>query len=235
MFKYDVVVVTTDKYTWALQPFAYLFNKYWSQNQHVTVVGFTKPSFALPYNYTFCSVAPEELPKDRWSDGLLRFLHHYDQKHFVLMLEDYWLRQMVEPHHVGLLIHYAQSRNNVARIDLTSDRQFAGGVKDIGKYMHFDMVETPYGTPYQISLQAGIWNRDLMIESLPPNISPWHWEMHHQTKYRVLGTKQRPVRYINAVRQGILDADQIDQLTEYDRSVVLGMIKSGAKIDAMVD
>jgi hypothetical protein len=50
-----VYVLTSDKYLPALRPFAWLFTKYWSSTQPVTVVGFSPPTFALPENFDFLS------------------------------------------------------------------------------------------------------------------------------------------------------------------------------------
>ena len=95
------------------------------------------------------------------------------------------------------------------RIDLTTDRLYAGGMRDVGYVAHYDIIEAP-GSQYQMSLQAGIWNRKLLIEvleALPKDKhSAWDVELEGTTivnnnnmKYRVFGTRQYPVRYINGV------------------------------------
>ena len=77
-----VIVLTSDKYLHALQPFAWLFNKYWSSAQPVTVAGFTPPDFGLPDNFTFHSIgAFADYPVARWSDALIKLLNEIEADH----------------------------------------------------------------------------------------------------------------------------------------------------------
>jgi hypothetical protein len=41
----------------------------------VTVGGFTKPRFPLPENFQFHQIDKNPYPKEKWSDGLIRFLN----------------------------------------------------------------------------------------------------------------------------------------------------------------
>jgi len=103
----------------------------------------------------------------------------------------------------------------VLRLDLTEDRLYAGGMFDVEPYGHYDIIETPPGTPYQMSLQAGIWRRTMLLELLQPGMSPWAVELQNSPpeNMRVLGTRQNPVRYANVFKGGnpdeLLNLDQI--------------------------
>lgn len=193
----DVVVFTCDKYLWCLRPFAYLFDMFWP-GQQVIVVGYGRPDFALPPNFSFYSIAPECYPAERWSDGVIEFLTWYSRDHFILMLEDYWLCRWVDTVGVEALAEYAAAHSDVWRIDLTGDRLYSGAARDVGFCRHLDLIETPPGTPYQVSTQACIMNRKLTLRVLQPGITPWQFELETTLPagMRVLGTRQMPVRYI---------------------------------------
>jgi hypothetical protein len=81
-------------------------------------------------------------------------------------------------------------------------------MKDIGAWGHYDLVETPNDSEYQMSLQAGIWNRDLLLSLMRPGLDPHEVELnlsptlHERNDMRVIGTRQRPVRYSNIYYQG---------------------------------
>lgn len=47
-YKMKVIVSTSDKYEDVLKVYCFLFNKFWSTDQEVEVVGYKKPSFTLP-------------------------------------------------------------------------------------------------------------------------------------------------------------------------------------------
>ncbi len=216
-----VFVLTSDKYMWAIKPFAYLFNVYWSTMQPVLLAGFSEPTFPLPDNFTFMKIADENYPADKWSNGLIHLLNNVDDSHFVFLLEDYWLCKTVDVRGVNACYEYIKDRN-VLRIDLTDDRQYAGGVQNLDAWGSYDIVETPNGTPYQMSTQAGIWNRKLMLEVLRPDKSAWEIEVHTSPppSMRVLGTRQCPVRYANGILKGDVDMNSIDRIPQPHRDIV---------------
>jgi hypothetical protein len=204
-----VCVVTSSRYQWALRPFGYLFERYWSQLQPVTVITDARLEFALPSSFSVFKVGGGKLlPAKQWSDALLTYLDQLPQSHFILMLEDYWLIRTVDHRGVETLSDYARAHGDVLRVDLTDDRQYNGKAKDIGAWGHYDLVETPGDSEYQMSLQAGIWSRDLMRSVLRPGLSPWEVELHlgpalhGRTDLRVIGSRQPCIRYINVFKSG---------------------------------
>jgi len=48
---YKLLVTTCDKAEWAMRPFAYLFNTYWSSQQEVDILYEHVPKFQLPKNF----------------------------------------------------------------------------------------------------------------------------------------------------------------------------------------
>ena len=221
-----VVVLTSERYHWALRPFAYLFNLYWSELQPVVVVTDRLPAFQLPGNFQAESVSQgQPLPKERWSDGLMEALDHLPASHFVLLLEDYWLTRTVDHAGVQSLAYYAELHPNVLRVDLTDDRQYNGHAQDIEAWGHYDLVETPGTSEYQMSLQAGIWNRLLLRSVLRPGLSPWEVELqlspelHGRKDLRVVGTRQSPLRYANVLKNS--EQGQLQNLEHLARIIHL--------------
>lgn len=213
-----VFVITCDKYAFALKGFAHQFGKYWSELQPVVVCGYNQPDTPLPANFTFFSIAPQEYPSSQWTTGLIEVLRHFDDTHLAIMLEDYWLCRGVNHQAVNTLYEFCCFNPQVLRMDLTDDRQYNGHVHDHESspyYGYNDIVETPADSPYQSSLQAGIWNRHLLLEVLQPGESAWQFEIgktgeniRNRPDLKVLGTRQRPVRYANIFRGG--DTSQLN-------------------------
>jgi len=221
-----VCVEVNDKNLWALQPFTYLFNLYWSSLQPVTVFGYTRPEFNLPSNFTFFSIDRVNYPANRWSNGLIEFLSTLEESHIVLLLVDYWLCRMVDLRGVSACYEYVRDRHEVLRIDLTADRLYAGGMFDVEPWGCYDIIETPSSTPYQFSTQAGIWNRQLLLSSLVPNRTPWEVEMYSEIPegIRILGTRQYPMRYANGILKGKIDKEQLFLIPEEHRNTIMRMI-----------
>ena len=200
-----VVVLTSDTYSWALKPFSFLFNQYWSALQPVIVGTDTRLEFELPPNFRVVSMSDwKALPKEQWSDGLIQLLRSEVGPFFTLLLDDYWISRTVDHQGISSLADYMGMHPEVLRMDLTTDRLYAGGMFDVESWGHYDIIETPHGTPYQMSLQAGIWNRDRMLEILQPGLTPWQVEVQTSPPetMRVLGCRQIPMRYINAFKGG---------------------------------
>lgn len=201
-----VLLMTCDRYLWALKPFAYLFNTYWSSLQEVVVGCYQVPSFSLPDNFSTFSIAPKDPGQDHWSDGLIKVLNNFvTDDNFVLMLEDYWLCRTADHRGIASLGQWMSHNPDVLRMDLTTDRLYNGQMSDHHNHWgHYDLIETPPQSPYQMSLQAGIWRRDLLLSLLHPGMSPWQVEINTQPPetMRVLGTRQWPLRYLNALKGG---------------------------------
>ncbi len=212
-----VFVLTCDRYLWAVRGFAYFFNLFWSELQPVVVGGFSQPDFELPPNFTYHSITDHDYPKEKWSDGLIEFIESQPDDLFVLMLEDYWLSRKADNAGVASLADYMAMHPDVLRLDLTTDRLYAGGMFDVEAWGHYDIVETPAGTPYQISTQAGIWRKGLILQTLKRGVTGWQYEIDTQppASMRVLGTRQSPVRYANVFQGGnpdkLLNLEQLPQ------------------------
>jgi hypothetical protein len=221
-----VFVITSDRYTWALAPFAHLFNSYWSELQPVVVAGYSQPPFPLPRNFEFHRIDYQNYPAEKWSNGIIKFLTSVPDTHFVLMLEDYWLTRTVDAEGVKSCYQYMKERPDILRFDLTDDRQYNGKSVNIGGWGHYDLVESPIEAEYRMSTQAGIWNKKLMLDLLVPDKSAWEVEIHTSPpeNMRVLGTRQSPVRYANALLKGQIDTFQISRIPQEHYNYVVNMI-----------
>ena len=229
-----VFVPTCDNYMWCMRPFAYLFNKYWNNKQQVIFGGFTPPDFSLPPNFRFFQIDTTDYPPKKWSNGMIKMLQSFPDEYIILLLEDYWLNRKVNIDCVNACVDYMKHRPRILRIDLTDDRQYAGGVFDVDAVRQYNIVETPPGTQYQMSTQAGLWRKSLLLELLVPNKTAWETEIHTAPpgNMRVLGTRQKPVQYANALLKGKIDSKEINKIQVDLREVVKKWIPSNMKQSA---
>jgi len=206
-----VVVFTCEKYYWLLKPFSYLFNCFWSELQEVIIAGYEPLSFQLPDNFTFYSIAPTTYPVEEWSTGVIEFLEQFQDEHFIFSFEDYWLTRGVNHLAISSLDSYLSCHPNVWRVDLTGDRLYSGRSTDLAAWGHLDMIETTADVPYCLSTQMSVMSRAITLKLMKPHLTPWQFELQDQSKtlgsYRVLGTKQMPVRYTIGWGTGSNDED----------------------------
>jgi hypothetical protein len=210
--KLKIIVTTHNRYMWALRPFAYLFNIYWSAQQPITALVESEPNFKLPPNFDIYLTNVDGLgwPKERWTDGLIKYLNSIKEQYIVILLEDYWLNRKADTRGAQTLHEYMTFHPKVIRFDLTMDRLYAPGPQypsddpDHDKYGHYDIVKRK-GMAYEMSLQAGIFNKKLLLDLLRPGWSPWEVELLgtnviNDSDVVVLGTRQNPVSYTNALQ-----------------------------------
>lgn len=229
----NIVVMTSDKQIHAIRGFAYLFNKYFScaPGTNIVVAGFTPPDFELPSNFKFFSIGKQEdYPWNKWSNGLLRFMDaHPHWRHFIIMLEDYWIVRHVDTYAIYALHQYAIEHPDVLRVDLCADRLYAGGMTDYGHLGYLDIIKSDYKSQYHMSLWASMFNQDLLRRIIVPDESPHDVELegtNRLSKFRdemlVIGTRQYPLRHITVFKHsepgkvslGGLRAGDIEELRE---------------------
>lgn len=221
----QIIVMTSDKYLPALKPFIWLWQKYFkaSWTYQVVVCGFSAPAFKLPEPFKFYSIGKfEDYPIERWSDALFRVLNNVADEVFLLMLEDYWLTREVDTDALHILHAYMHQFKYTIKIDLCADRLYAHGADlDYNSVAYLDLVKSMPGSPYHMSLMAGLWNRDLLREVLIPGETPWDIELNgtirlsHQ-ECLVLGTRQWPLRHTLALRGGDHSKLLLDELKPDD-------------------
>lgn len=216
-----VFVITCNKYNWLLRPYAYLFNKYYGQEYEVVYGTDRKPQFGLPDNFTYFNME-KDYPSNEWSNSLMRMLDRSPDEFIILMLEDYWLTRAVDLRAIYRLSEYMRNDRSILRFDLTDDRQYNGKAVFAGYIGEYDIVETPPESEYNMSLQAGIFSTELLRELLEPGKDAWQVEIHTQPPdtMRVLGTRQRPMRYANALLKGETSDSQLEQLRPQDKETI---------------
>lgn len=204
-----ICCLTNDKASWSINPFSYLFNKFWSNEQLVDIVGFNKPSFNLSDNFNFISIASDNWPSNMWTNQLFTYLGRIEEDYVILFLEDYWLDKPVNIECVEAMVDYIQTDNSILRIDLTNDRSQHNTAILHDQYLGYEIIRTPANTRYQMSFQVGCWSKKRLLEVLVPNEDAWQTEIEGTKRlrkpqfkdFKVLGTKEYPVHYKPVLRR----------------------------------
>lgn len=222
----QVVIMTSNQYHKLLGGFFHQWTKYFddylatsARLPDLHVCGFVQDDVISGlqerYDFTFHSIGNyADYPANRWSDALLWVLDNVAKEQFILMLEDYWLIRPVDTKAVGMLVDYAQQFSNVLKIDLCADRLNA----DIGRYAYnantynncgyIDLIKSPQGSQYQMSLWGGIWNREQMRRFIIPGERAQEIELSGTSRVNqaddvlVLGTRQMPMLHSNIIQSG---------------------------------
>lgn len=210
-----VWVLANDDHLWLLNGFSYMFNKYWNKNRLVGIFTHRLLENKLPDNFWFAQ-RTHNYPQNWWSNSLIELARYTDSDYFILMLEDYWITSPVEEAGITELTEYMSMFPEVLRMDLSADRA-SHSHSEISGYGDFRIIQSSPHSKYQMSFQAAIWNRKLLLEVLKPNESPWKAEiegtmrLRKRPDIRVLGTLERPVVYqpVYRARQARRQTDKL--------------------------
>jgi hypothetical protein len=205
-----IICTTCDRYIErTIYAFCFCFNKYWGSEHQVTIIGNNPPEHEIPDNFRFYKVTSDGWDRKDYTNGLIPFFWNCGDDQVLWLLDDYWINKPVD--HLGImnLSKYMQSTvQPILRMDLTRDRECSYRCTDIGRYGGFDLIKSPKGTPYQMSLQAGIWDVQLLLRVLQPGWDPWEVELIgsglvDDLDMVVMGTRNNPVSYTNALNNVI--------------------------------
>lgn len=226
-----IFVLTCDSYSKAVLPFSYLFNRYFSSNQEVIVAGYEKFPKGLPPNFKTHSIGKQaDYPLSKWSDGLIKLLHDFEDEVAMILLEDYWLVEKVHLKEVNMLYDYMFQFKYVIKMDLYTDRRYAAGAVPYGMCGHIPLIKSDYKSQYHLSMMAGFWNRENLLKILIPGEDPWQVELEGTSRLAsfgddilVLGTnswdsdpRTCPLRHTLAHRRGNPNELLLDEVLPED-------------------
>jgi hypothetical protein len=191
-----IICTTSDRYTHLIPVFTYLFNKYWSSEQEVTILGYDKPKCLLPANFTFHSMGKQG-PVEEWSTDLRRYFEGMEETHFVWLMEDTFIKSV---NILGVNRAYFLIKANiyVGRFDLTKDIQNRNHqVGDTG------IITAGKDTSYRLSTQPSIWNKMFLINYLTNGLTPWAFEKQDKINpvWLIKGLDPYPVKHNEGVRK----------------------------------
>ena len=203
------------------------------------VAGFSSPKFEIPADWQFVSLgAFEDYPINKWSNAVRNLIGHTDfvEERFILMLEDYFILRKVDERGIRQLGAYMQQHPEVAKIDLTTDRLYAGGMRDYAAYEQFDLIIGDPTSAYNTSLLAAIWNKQDFLNMLIDDETPWQFELEGSNRWKsygpdnnkkILGTRQMPIRHTVAIRNGQIDYEVAWQEPHPNRISNVDLVEMG--------
>jgi len=197
-----IIVTTSNQYLHILPLFCHLFNKYWSSDQQVEIVGYDIPKYDLPSNFTFYSLGEQSGNKKDFSNDLRKYFEKQPSR-FVWMMEDTFLKNKVNFESLEVLKRFTKNKN-CGRINLSGEtvKQKHSKVCEIGQY---SIYENDQDAEYRLSTQPSVWNRDFLLKYLTKGLSPWDFETQYSKNdnYIVVGMNKYdcPIKHNEGVRR----------------------------------
>ena len=161
-----VYIITANKTMKALQAFSYLFNKFWSDNTQVNVLGYDIPDFNLPGNFNYISLGTQR-GKNYWSDDMKDyFSNHCKDELFILTFEDVLILDTIDKNLLKYATEFCKLNNEkLLRFNLSACLQ-SRGHNLIKSYDEFDVIEAKQDEIFRLALNISIWNRTQFLNKL---------------------------------------------------------------------
>lgn len=216
-----IICTTSNNYVHCLKIFIFLFNRNWSSNQRVEIVGYKYPDFELPSNFTFYSMGEQGSDPSCFSGDLRKYFEKQDDW-FIWMMDDTFIKQVnffllkeliclsTIKENYGKYDYEdlvkKQFTNNIGRIYLTSDgvRQLHthwgylnshASDKENGSNSYTIYANTQESN-YRLSTQPSLWNKEFLLKYLTEGLSPWAFELQQPINdgWLILGSDQAAIK-----------------------------------------
>lgn len=220
----SIVITSCDKYSGLWKPFFTLLFKNWpSLNKGGKYQDI--PIFLITNTQTFDHLRVKNItfPNEiSWSDDMLKTLAQVKTKYVLYLQDDYFLTEPVNETLLEQMLAYVKKHDAAyVQIACLSIKENAQTMKQqIPIQGSPNLAEFAKHSRYRTSLQAAIWEKDAFAWLLNPEESIWNFETlgskrsEGMTKLFLghLNTDNDPIKYLNAVNNGLLSKEVVDYL-----------------------
>lgn len=181
----NIFVQTCDKGIHIIEAFQHLFNRYWGEQQPVTILGYTEPAFELAPNFSFVSLGQDMGPKI--GRQLIDFFSGIEDEHFVYTVDS---QVLIRPVHTWWIEHLADimAEGTVGRIALTGDME-VNQPCNLTPLTACGLAEHSQVSNYRMSAIWSIWSKDYFLRYLQLGMNLWEWEIAGSRRAKMDGVE----------------------------------------------
>jgi len=198
-----IYVSTYDASVFIVPTFAYLFNKYWGEDQEIILLCYSKPKVKLPKNFQIVSMGKDP-GADNWTGPQYKILKKLVKDDYLIyMLDDELPIDFLKPNIFDDLFGKMKADPTVGRVGMGFGPSLnTGNFKLIERKQNYDIFELNQDAPYRITSQCSLWRSDYFFKHMVEPKDAWMFELRGSEAAkndgrRVLGTaRQHPFRWI---------------------------------------
>ena len=178
-----IFVNTSDPFKDCWDPFFKLFKLYWPDCPYPIVLNTENINYSYEgLNIKCTKVALGESKRLTWSECLIRALDGIDSKYILYLQEDYFLESPVNSNLLISLINEME-RKSICSIVLS------GGVGPWNSMNSKLICEVDKVAKWRLSLQAGLWEKNILRSLLRRHETPWQLESYGSYRTRKIKEK----------------------------------------------
>lgn len=209
-----ILVLSCDKGKDIFDAFHHCMEKYWSNHPKII---YATESIKNPYYETIS----KNYPLKQWTKRIRETLEEIPDNEILIMIDDCFIRNKVDEER----IEYARSnlKGNIAMFNF--EKSFDNN--DIETNLK-DFKKRSKGSPYEISIMCGLWDKKKLIDILEGEHDPWYVEENPNPKgydfYINSGEYIIDWGYVTYIPSGLVKG-------KWTRNIIEFFEKEGIKID----
>ena len=163
-----ILVLSCDKNEDTFEPFRHCIEKYYKNHPEII---YATETIQNPYYKTIC----KNYPLEQWTKRIRETLEEIDDDQILIMIDDCFIRNKVDEER----IKYASDnlKGNIAMFNFEKSfdsNDIKTNLKEFKKRQH--------GSPYEVSIMCGLWQKDKLIKVLEKDSNPWQVEGNQDNK-----------------------------------------------------
>lgn len=212
----SVVVSSCDKYSALWDPFFQLFFKQWpslhAENKDMPIYLISNHK-----KYENPRVTDIQIPNEMsWSDNLLQALDKVDTRYVLIVLEDYAFNRPVPEDLLSRQYDFLV-KNQGAFLQLSMVNE---GTQSFDKRIpEYKIMNFQRHSQFRTSLQAGIWDKNILVRLLKRDESAWDFEKYGSKRSEGVeqlfyASMENTLSYNNLAHLSVLMTDELKYLEE---------------------
>ena len=185
-------ISTNNKHMKCLEVYVHLYNKFMDGNE-LRILGYDEPNFKLPENCKFISMGIQGGVTE-WSNDLRKYFSECEDEYFIYSTEDVFMYKQSNIKYLNCLIEFVKTNSWVGRLNLANIGEENGDTMANSRHYRSNFLRNLDGdfgsvnlyqlsnSPYTLSCQPSIWNKDYFMKYMHGNLEPWAWEASAQAK-----------------------------------------------------
>ncbi len=186
----NIYISTHDRDIYIIEAFQHFFNKYWGEQQPVTVLGYKPPKFELAPNFSFVSLGKDKGP--RICGELYDYFSGIPDQHLIWTVGDFPLSRPLDTEIYSLLSGLIRDSKRIGRAPLVENFGEGAPPSVLREYDGYSLVEQAQDDRYRLSAVWSIWHRGYLLKYLKHGMDLWEWETREHAKndgWRIIGTE----------------------------------------------
>lgn len=157
-----ILVLSCDKNEDIFDAFHHCVEKYYPTHPEVIYAMETKQN---PYYRTIC----KNYPLEQWTKRIKETLKEIDDNKILIMIDDCFIRNKVDIKRIDYAINHL--KGNIAMFNF--EKSFDNNDEETSLK---GFKKRKHGSPYEVSLMCGLWDKEKLMNVLEGEYNPWQVE-----------------------------------------------------------